>query len=60
MDDLKPISLNQARKDRARVADKTRADANAVKFGRTKAQRLLEATQARLARNRLDQAKFDE
>ena len=60
MSDLKPISLNQIRKDRARVADKTRADANAIKFGRTKAQRLLEATQATLARNRLDQAKFDE
>jgi hypothetical protein len=60
MNDLKPISLSQIRKDRARTDDKTRADANAVKFGRTKAQRLLEAAQAAQARNRLDQAKFDE
>jgi hypothetical protein len=60
MNDLKPISLNQIRKDRARIGDKARADANAIKFGRTKAQRLLEAAQAKQARNRLDQAKFDE
>ena len=60
MNDPKPINLNQIRKDRARTADKARADANAVRFGQTKAQRLLEATQAEQARNRLDQAKFDE
>ena len=56
----KPINLNQIRKDRVRTADKAQADVNAVKFGRTKAQRLLEATQAEQARNRLDQTKFDE
>lgn len=60
MTDQTPISLNQVRKDRARADDKARADANAVKFGRTKAQRLLEAAQAEQARKRLDQAKFDE
>lgn len=60
MTDQSPISLNQVRKDRARADDKARADANAVKFGRTKAQRLLEAAQAEQARKRLDQAKFDE
>ena len=60
MTDQTPISLNQIRKDRARADDKARADANAVKFGRTKAQRLLEAAQAEQARKRLDQAKFDE
>ena len=60
MTDQTPISLNQVRKDRARADDKARADASAVKFGRTKAQRLLEAAQAEQARKRLDQAKFDE
>ena len=56
----KPINLNQIRKDRVRTADKAQADVNAVRFGRTKAQRLLEAAQAEQARNRLDQAQFDE
>lgn len=60
MTDQTPINLNQARKDRTRADEKARADANAVKFGRTKAQRLLQAAQAEQARKRLDQAKFDE
>lgn len=60
MTDMKPINLNQIRKDRARADDKARADANAIRFGRTKAQRLLEAAQADQARNRLDQAQFEE
>lgn len=54
------VNLNKARKARDRAADKARADANAAKHGRTKAQRLLEATQAEKARRALDQAKFDE
>jgi Domain of unknown function (DUF4169) len=60
MTDQSPINLNQVRKDRARADEKARADVNAVKFGRTKAQRLLEAAQAEQARKRLDQTKFDE
>lgn len=60
MNDPKPINLNQIRKDRARTAAKAQADVNAVRFGQTKAQRLLEAAQAEQARNRLDQTKFDE
>lgn len=60
MTDQTPINLNQVRKDRTRAAEKARADANAAKFGRTKAQRLLEVAQAEQARKRLDQAKFDE
>lgn len=55
-----PINLNRARKDRDRAAEKAQADANAARFGRTKAQRLLEAAQAEQARRRLDQAMFDE
>ena len=38
----KPINLNKARKARARAAAKARADENAVKFGRTKAERAAE------------------
>lgn len=53
-------SLNKARKDRSLAEAKALADANAVKFGRTKAQRLREAAQATQAKARLDQAKFDE
>ena len=60
MTDQSPINLNQVRKDRARADEKAKADANAVKHGRTKAQRLLEAAQAEQAKRRLDQTKFDE
>ena len=54
------VNLNKARKVRARTEDKARADANAVKHGRTKAQRTIEATQAEKARRALDQAKFED
>jgi hypothetical protein len=53
------INLNTARKDRNRATEKARADENAVKHGRTKAQRLLETMQAEKARKTLDQAKFE-
>ena len=55
-----PVNLNKARKARDRAAGKARADANALKHGRTKAQRLLEAAQAEKARRALDGAKFEE
>jgi len=54
------VNLNKARKAQDRAKEKAQADANAVKHGRTKAQRLLEATQAEKARRALDQSKFDE
>ncbi len=57
---MKPINLNKARKAKAREDAKSRADENAVKFGRTKAQRLLEATQQEKARKRLSQLKFED
>lgn len=34
-----PINLNKARKARARAEQRARADQNAVKFGRTKAEK---------------------
>ena len=57
---MKPINLNQARKEKERADKKARADANAVKFGRTKAQRLLDTAQSDQARARLDQLKFED
>ena len=55
-----PINLNKVRKEKSRAEAKAQADANAVKFGRTKAQRLLETAREDLAARRLDQLKFDE
>ncbi len=57
---MKPINLNQARKTRTRAQAKAEADENAVRFGRTKAQKVLEATQGQHASDRLDQHKFEE
>lgn len=37
-----PVNLNRFRKEKARAAKKARADENAVKFGRTKAQKSAE------------------
>jgi len=49
------INLNRARKKKAREAASAQADANRLKFGRTKEQRALEAAQAKEAQRRLDQ-----
>ena len=54
------INLNQARKAKAREERKAQADANAAKFGRTKAQRLLDAAREKQASERLSQLKFDD
>ncbi|EYD77873.1 hypothetical protein Rumeso_00600 [Rubellimicrobium mesophilum DSM 19309] len=53
-------NLNRARKALDRSKEKAQADANALKHGRTKAQRLLEAAQAEKARRALDQSKFED
>lgn len=57
---MKPINLNQVRKARSRADAKAEADENAVRFGRTKAQKVLDATQAKQARDRLAQLKFED
>ncbi|WP_341861514.1 DUF4169 family protein [Gymnodinialimonas sp. 57CJ19] len=49
-----PINLNRARKARARDAAKRSADENAVKHGRTRAERDLEAARKALAEKRLE------
>ena len=56
----KIINLKQVRKQKAREEKSQVANANAMKFGRTKAQRLLETAREDLAARRLDQLKFDD
>ena len=56
----KPVNLNRFRKDKARAEAKARADENAVKFGRTKAQKDREALEAERARRTLDGVKRDD
>ena len=51
----RPVNLNRVRKERARAADKVRAEENAARFGRTKAQKALEKAEADKARIRLEQ-----
>lgn len=54
------IGLAKARKLREKAQEKAKADANSAKFGRTKAQKLLEATQREKARQMLDAHRPDE
>ncbi|WP_294607028.1 DUF4169 family protein [Roseovarius sp.] len=55
-----PVNLNRFRKDKARARDKARADENAVKFGRSKAQKDIEKARADKAARDLDQLKGEE
>ncbi|MBI1219346.1 MAG: DUF4169 family protein [Rhodobacteraceae bacterium] len=48
------VNLNHARKAQARAKARATAEANALKFGRSKAERALEQTQADKARAALD------
>lgn len=50
-----PVNLNRIRKDKARAEAKARADQNAVKFGRTKAEKDLAKARADQAARALDQ-----
>lgn len=52
-----PINLNKARKARAKAGDQQRAAENRIKFGRTGAEKSLDAARADLAKQRLDQAR---
>ncbi len=53
-----PVNLNRARKAKDRAREKARADENAAKFGRTKAERLAEALRSERARAHLDAHRF--
>ncbi|MFB2531848.1 DUF4169 family protein [Paracoccus sp. p4-l81] len=48
------VNLNRARKAKARAEDRKTADENAVRFGRTKAQKARETADADRARAELD------
>ncbi len=50
----KPISLARTRKARTRAARKAQADANAAKFGRTRAERAADDLAKDMARRTLD------
>ena len=54
-----PVNLNRVRKEKARAEAKARADQNAVKFGRTKAEKELDKARAEQAAARLDQHRKD-
>ncbi len=54
------VNLNTARKVKLRADEKAKADENAVRFGRTKAERILEATIAAKTNARLSQLKFED
>ncbi len=54
------VNLNRIRKARDKAADKARADVNAVRHGRTKAERVVEAARAEAAVRRLDALKFED
>ncbi len=56
----KVTNLNQIRKQKARADRRAEADANAAKFGRTKAQKALEQAQADKARRELDRHRKDD
>ena len=55
-----PVNLNRVRKDKARAEKKARADENAVKFGRTRAEKDREAARAEKARREFDGHRRDE
>ena len=50
----KPVNLNQERKARARVKKRAQADENAVKFGRTKAQKKQDTAEVVAFKSKLD------
>ncbi len=50
----KIVNLNKARKSRARDAARKQADANAVKFGRTKAEKAKDQAEAEKESRDLD------
>ncbi len=54
-----PVNLNRFRKAKARAEKKARADENAVKHGRTKAQKQLEKARSEKAARDLSGKKRD-
>jgi hypothetical protein len=56
----KVTNLNHARKARARAEKRRQGDENAVKFGRTKAQKAREESEADKARHTIDAHRKDD
>ena len=54
------VNLNRFRKARARAEDRAQADANAAKFGRSKAEKDLEKARAEKAARDLEAHRRDE
>ncbi|QIG78485.1 DUF4169 family protein [Stakelama tenebrarum] len=54
------INMNRARKARAAAARKAEAEANRVRFGRTRAQKKADAEQAARVDRALDEAKRED
>ena len=55
----KPISLSKHRKAKTRAAKRATADANAARFGRTKAEKARDAAEAAQSDRRLDGHRLD-
>lgn len=55
----KPVNLNRVRKEKARAEKRARADENAVKFGRTKAEKTRDSAAAAKADRHVDGHKRD-
>ncbi|MDU9003849.1 DUF4169 family protein [Sedimentitalea todarodis] len=56
----KPVNLNRFRKDKARADKTSRAEENAVRFGRTKGEKKLDRARTEMARRDLDGHKAEE
>jgi len=56
----KPVNLNRYRKQKARAEDKARADENAVKHGRTKAEKARERVDSERRESRLSEHHRDD
>jgi len=54
------LNLNQARKAKAKTEAKTKAAENRAKFGRTKADKTLDAARAEKLKRDLDEAKRED
>ena len=55
-----PVNLNRFRKQKARADKKARADVNAAKFGRTKAEKEIEKAKEKQRSRLLDSHKREE
>ncbi len=56
----KPVNLNRYRKEKARAEKKARADQNAVKFGRNKAEKIEDKFNQDKQRRDIDNHELDE